>query len=77
MGVLNMKIEIYDEKNGKLIFDGVYEFVEGGIEKDGRPSFHIDSHSENFSELYSVYFYCKDKEEVKEFIKDLQDQVLK
>ena len=72
-----MQIEIYDNKNDKLLFKGVYEFLEGGINKDGTPSFQVDAHSPNFKETYSIFFYCKDKEEVKEFIKNLEEDTLK
>ncbi len=72
-----MKIEIYDDKKDKLVFEGIYEFLEGGFEKDGRPSFHIEAHSPGFKETYSVFFYCDNKEEVEKLIESLTEQILK
>lgn len=72
-----MKIEIYDDKKDSIIFEGIHEFLEGGIENDGKPSFHIDAHSQDFSKCYSVYFYCDNKEELEEIIEDLKKIISK
>ena len=69
-----MKIEINDEKKGQLIFSGKYEFVEAGLEEGGRPSFHINTVSEQ--KILNIYFNFDDIMELKEFINNIKMHIL-
>lgn len=71
-----IEIRIHNQNNEQT-FKGIYEFLEGGFEKDGKPSFHIDAHSPNFSDQISIYFYCSEMEDVEKFVEALKEQILK
>ena len=62
------KVIIDDARTGER-YEGQYEYVEGGYDKDGTPGFHIASGPKY------VYVYFKDKEEFKKFLEDLKEQV--
>ncbi|MBI4447914.1 hypothetical protein HY643_02955 [Candidatus Woesearchaeota archaeon] len=65
MGKMKIRIE---DKEGKVIFEGDYEYLEGGPEDKKQPSFFITMHSKDFKESYEILFTCENKEEVKELI---------
>ena len=65
------KVEIYNTKEEK-IFEGPYEYIEGGIEKNGKPSFHIE-----VTPFWQVFMTFEDIDEFNAFLKSLQEQILK
>ena len=68
--------EVKIENNNGEIFRGEYEFIEGGIDKKGKPGFHIDAHSWGFKgENFTFWLEFKDLEEYKEFLKELRQQI--
>ncbi len=60
-------------------FEGDYEYAEGGIEKDGKPSFHISSSKwYNGGKKYSsctVYFAFENMQEFNQFISSLVEDI--
>lgn len=70
-----MKIRI-ENKEGEAVFEGDYEYIETGFEKNGKPSFHITAHTPDFIEEYEIYFYCQNKEEVEELVNHLKEGII-
>jgi len=66
-----MKIKIYKYTQGEeeKIFEGKYEYLEGG-KTEGKPSFHIVASNEK--EDCEIYFYCESEEEIKGLIEELK-----
>jgi len=67
-----MKIEIHlcDKGKEKKIFVGDYSYSEGQSRQEGKPSFFISVNSDTRD--YEIHFYADKKEEIDEFIKELQ-----
>lgn len=66
-----MKINIRNNTKDELLFNGKYEYLEGGIGKDNKPGFHISVSGNR--ENCEIFFYFDNREEVKEFIEDIMD----
>ena len=67
------KITVYSDIGTKVLAEGVYEYVEAGLEKDGKPSFHISLHNKTTSS--TIYMTFDDKTEFEEFLNSLKDQM--
>lgn len=71
-----MRIYIDDAYQDKRIFEGRYQYLEGG-ETDGKPSFHILANGIKLEDGkksdYEIYFYLDSQEELESLIQDLQD----
>ncbi len=67
---------VVGKDDGTEIFDGNLEVVEGGIEKNGEPSFHIDVRDSNLKSL-SIFMYFNDIAEFNGFIELLVRQISK
>lgn len=65
-----MKIEVLDGRDN-VVFRGEYEYLEN-ISKNDKPSFYISTHKEDSREPYDIFFYCDNKEELKEIIEVLK-----
>lgn len=62
----------------KILFKGEYEYIEGGRNELGNPSFHIDiSTREKDYKHRQLYFSFGSEEEFNKFVKDLMDQIKK
>ncbi len=61
-----------EEKNIHL--EGECQFAEGGIEKDGKPSFTISVRQQK-GDSYEIYLLFKDMWEFDEFIASLREQI--
>ena len=64
-----MEIKITDQSTDKEILKGDYEYLEGSI-LDEKPSFDI---SLGGSPDHTMEFKCKSREELNNFIKQLQE----
>ena len=67
------KLTVYSDIGTKVLAEGVYEYVEAGLEKDGKPSFHISFHNKSTSS--TIYMTFDDKTEFEEFLSSLKKQV--
>lgn len=65
-----MRIYIDDASKDKRIFEGIYQYLEGG-RTNGKPSFHISIRGKNAE--YEIYFNLDSEEELESLINDLQD----
>ena len=72
-----MRIQIDDAIRDKRIFEGNYEYAEGG-RTDGKLSFHISvGKKDRGYENYELLFFCESDEELDNLIKNLQEILLK
>ena len=65
-----MRIYIDNASQDKRIFEGKYQYFEGG-RTDGKPSFHIAIEGEDSE--YEIHFNLDNEEELESLIKDLQE----
>ncbi len=60
--------------DGTKMFEGNLELVEGGVNKNEEPSFHVDVRAANL-DCISIYMEFKDLKEFSEFNKELNSQI--
>jgi len=65
-----MRIYIDNASQDKRVFEGVYQYLEGG-RTDGKLSFHISVEGKNAE--YEIHFHLDSEEELESLIKDLQE----
>ena len=65
---------LVEKDDGTKMFEGNLELVEGGIDKNGGPSFHIDVRDKGLN-CISIYMKFKDFKEFNEFNKELNNQI--
>ena len=70
-----MKINIRNNTKDIILFSGKYEYLEGGLGKDNNPGVHISASANR--ENCEIFFYFENKEEVKEFVEDISEALLK
>ena len=66
--------EVKIEENDSEVFNGEYSYIEAGIDRNGKPGFHIEAGDKNHK-VFTFWLEFKDLEEYEEFLKSLRQQI--